>query len=74
MKPVNTKLQRLIGVRIRRWRTRSNLSQSELARRTKVTPEAISLIEAGDRAPSLAMASALCRSLRRPLYKLFKER
>lgn len=73
MKPVNARLRRRIGRRVQRFRQRAKVSQSVLAKRTGVSANAIHLIEAGERSPSLAMAAAICRTLRRPLHTLFTE-
>ncbi|MGE3966363.1 MAG: helix-turn-helix transcriptional regulator [Planctomycetota bacterium] len=51
-------------------RAARGISQSELATRAKCSPSSISLIESGDRQPSLAMAKSLAQALKVP-FDLF---
>lgn len=71
MKPVDERLQRAIGARVRAWRERKGITQTELGRRCHVTGSAISVIENGGRAASIAMLASICRKLNRPLHTLF---
>jgi transcriptional regulator with XRE-family HTH domain len=71
VKPTDRQLQRGIGARVRVWREQKGITQTELGRRCHVTGAAISVIENGRRAASLAMLAAICRKLNRPLHALF---
>jgi transcriptional regulator with XRE-family HTH domain len=51
-------------------RAARGISQGELATRAQCSPSSISLIESGDRQPSLAMAKALARAMNVP-FDLF---
>jgi len=48
------------------------ISQSELARKAKITQSAISLILSGDRRPGVEFCSAIARALRLPPEQVFR--
>lgn len=56
------------GKAIRTIRAARGISQRDLAARCDLDPSYISLIEAGERAPSLTTLDALSKALQAPLY------
>lgn len=53
----------MLGLRIAALRREANLSQSELARRLKISPSALGMYEQGRREPSAGTLVALAREL-----------
>jgi transcriptional regulator with XRE-family HTH domain len=56
------------GKAIKTIRAAKNLEQKELAKRAKLNPSYISLLESNRRAPSTAALLALARALKVPIY------
>ena len=57
-------LRERIGERIRTARTNMGLTQAELVAITKLNQQTISLVECGQREPSLSIAIRLCKVLK----------
>jgi len=55
-----------LGKTIKRLRTETGLSQRELAEAAGLTPSFLSLIESGEREPSLATIRSLAKALKTP--------
>ena len=53
----------MVGARIGELRRRAGMSQSELAKRLKVSPSAVGMYEQGRREPSADMLLAIARTL-----------
>lgn len=58
-------------VRLRRKQT--NLSQERLAERADLSSKMISLVERGERTPSLTVAESIAKGLSIPLWRLIKD-
>ncbi len=54
------------------FRQERGLTQTELAKRTKVTQGYIAQLEAGDKTPSLAMLRKLAKALKVPVTELLE--
>lgn len=66
-------LKRRIGARILEVRRDRHLSQAALAEAAGVSTNHISLIERGQRCPSLEVLEAIARALHHPLHRLFTQ-
>jgi transcriptional regulator with XRE-family HTH domain len=62
-----------IGRIIRTLRTTAGMTQKELASRLDLSASALSLIESGDREPTIATLKAVSRTLGVPISVLFVE-
>lgn len=65
--------RRALSRKIKSLREEANWSQSELARRAGVTAAAVSMIESGQRTPSLTMTRKLSEALKVSLSELTGE-
>jgi len=57
------KAETTFAARLRSLREAAGVNQSELARRAGLTRQALSMLEAGERQPTLATTQALARAL-----------
>lgn len=62
---------RRLGIRIFQVRRELELQQEDLAKRAGINPGYLSLIESGQRLPSLEMLARLAEVLQVPLFELF---
>ena len=60
----------LIGARLKSWRTKRNLTLSELSAATGISASTISRLESGKRAPNLELVVPIARALRLELDDL----
>jgi len=58
---------------LRRHRKDKKLSQESLAERADLSSKMISLIERGERTPSITVADAIARGLSVPFWRLVKD-
>lgn len=58
---------------VRRHRKAGKLSQESLAERADLSSKMISLVERGERVPSLTVADSIARGLAVPLWQLVKD-
>lgn len=58
---------------VRRHRKAKELSQEILAERAELSSKMISLIERGERTPSITVADAIAKGLAIPLWRLVKD-
>jgi transcriptional regulator with XRE-family HTH domain len=58
---------------LRRHRKEKKLSQESLAEQADLSSKMISLIERGERTPSITVADAIARGLSVPLWRLVKD-
>lgn len=64
---------RIFSVVVRQYRKDKKLSQELLAERAGLSSKMISLVERGQRNPSLVVADAIARGLAVPLWRLIKD-
>ena len=57
---------------VHEWRTRTNVTQEELARVVGVTRQTIIAIEKGNYAPSVLLAIKIARYFKRPLEEILQ--
>lgn len=62
-----------IGGTIKKYRIMSNLKQTELAKKVKVTPTYISAVENNRKEPSISLLNEICRAIHLPKEVLFLE-
>lgn len=62
-----------IGGTIKKYRIKSNLKQTELAKKIKVTSTYISAVENNRKEPSISLLNAICRAVHLPKEVLFLE-
>ena len=65
------KLQKLLGARVYELRSRSNLTQAQLAERAGVSNDTVSRIERGIRSPSFDVLDRLAKALDLEVRELF---
>jgi len=58
---------------VRERRKQINLSQERLAEKADLSSKMVSLVERGERIPSLTVADSIARGLSVPLWRLIKE-
>lgn len=58
---------------VRRHRKQRKMSQEKLAEKADVSSKMVSLIERGERVPSVTVADSLARGLGIPLWRLVKD-
>jgi transcriptional regulator with XRE-family HTH domain len=61
-----------LGLAIKTARLSANWTSAELAERARLSPASISLIEKGERNPSMEAAQAIAEALDMPLWALMK--
>lgn len=66
------KMRRAVGYRLRLVRRVLDLTQSEFARPAGISSNAYSMIESGDRLPSIEVAVALCEAYRISMDWIFR--
>jgi transcriptional regulator with XRE-family HTH domain len=69
----NRNLSEAFAVVLRKHRKAQNLSQETLAERADISSKMVSLIERGERNPTLDLANRLARGLGRQLSELVNE-
>lgn len=62
-----------IGGTIKKYRMKSNLKQTELAKKIKVTSTYISAVENNRKEPSISLLNMICRAIHLPKEVLFLE-
>lgn len=62
-----------IGATIKKYREKSNLKQTELAKKIKVTSTYVSAVENNRKEPSISLLNAICRVIQLPKEVLFLE-
>lgn len=68
-----TKLNQLVGIRLKAARSRAGLTQEQLAEKVDRTKEAISNVERGHNLPTLETLERMCSVLNVPLDAILKE-
>jgi transcriptional regulator with XRE-family HTH domain len=58
---------------VRQHRKQKNLSQERLAEKADVSAKMVSLIERGERTPSLTVAQSISKGLSVPFWRLIKD-
>jgi transcriptional regulator with XRE-family HTH domain len=58
---------------MRRRRKQSKMSQEKLSERADLSSKMISLVERGERTPSITVADSIARGLSIPLWRLVKD-
>ena len=65
-------LRVLFGKRLKKIRIDANLTQEQLAEKIQVSPDFISLIERGERSPSLETIAKIASALNKDISELFR--
>jgi transcriptional regulator with XRE-family HTH domain len=66
-------LARCFAEVVRQRRRQTKLSQERLAERADLSSKMISLVERGERTPSLTVAESIAKGLSVPLWRLLKD-
>ncbi|OOQ60408.1 helix-turn-helix domain-containing protein [Mucilaginibacter pedocola] len=69
--PLNTDVQKKVGLRIKEARKKARMTQDELATKTGISTASISKIEAGTTDPSLSRIEAIAFALDADILQLF---
>ena len=64
-------LHKKFGIRLKKLRQQSNLTQEQLAEKAQMSVDFISLVERGINAPSFRNLEKLAKALERPVQELF---
>jgi transcriptional regulator with XRE-family HTH domain len=70
---LSTDFARFFAETVRGQRKRKKLTQEQLAERADLSSKMISLIERGERTPSIAVADSIARGVGVPLWRLVKD-
>ena len=65
-------VKKQLGVRIRELRTKSKLTQAQLAERADISDEFLSRVERSEKSPSIVTAQKIANGLGVPLKELFE--
>ena len=65
-------ITKLVGERIRNYRTKKGLSQAQLAERANCHPSFICNVERGEKVPTIDTIFKICKALDLPMDELFE--